>query len=91
MGSCLSKFERKDSKLYYDHTSTQTNQIVYEDGTLQIKPKIKEQKIVNISQWMDVFLIFGSIYLVKHPSESLPLLNGMARVKRGDNMYHGWQ
>lgn len=54
---------------YHDPTSTQTNQTVFEDVTFQIKPKIKEQKIVNISQCMDAFLIFGSIYLVNHPSE----------------------
>lgn len=38
--------------------STQTSQIVYDNGTFQIKQKTKEQQNVNISLLMDVLLIF---------------------------------
>ncbi|XP_062591086.1 uncharacterized protein LOC134252606 [Saccostrea cucullata] len=86
------EFVHLNKLLFHDPTSTPTNQIVFEDGAFQLKPKTKEQKIVNISQWVDAFLIYGSIYLVKHPTEALSLFRYTATIKRGaDNMYQGWQ
>jgi hypothetical protein len=58
--------------LFHDPTSSHQNHVVFEDGAFQVKPKQKEQKISNLSQWIDAFAIFASVYLVKHPSQAIP-------------------
>jgi hypothetical protein len=69
--------------LFHDPTSSHQNHVVFEDGAFQGKPKQKEQKISNLSQWIDAFAIFASVYLVKHPSQAIPLFRYMALIKRG--------
>lgn len=57
--------------------------IVYHDGAIQVKPKYKDETIVSISQWTDAFLIFASIYCVKHSSQAVHLFRYMATIRKG--------
>lgn len=75
--------------LFHDPSSTQQNHIVFEDGVFQVEPKHKKQTISNISQWLDAFAIFASVYLVKYPTEGIPLFRYMALIKRGAEKVKG--
>ena len=63
--------------------------MVFEDGIGQVKPKQKEQKISNFSQWLDAFTIFASVYFVKHPMQAIPMFRYMALIKRGAEKVKG--
>lgn len=86
---CNNQFCNFGSLLFHDPTSTQQNQVVFEDGIFQVKPKQKEQKISNLSQWLDAFAIFASVYLVKHPTQAIPMFRYMALIKRGAEKVKG--
>ena len=86
---CNNQFCNFGALLFHDPTSTQQNQVVFEDGIVQVKPKQKEQKISNLSQWLDAFAIFASVYLVKHPTQAIPIFRYMALIKRGAEKVKG--
>lgn len=72
------------SKLLLQEPFTEMqNQIVFEGGVFQVKPKNKETKITNFSQWMDAFFIYASISLEKHPLQAISLLRYMSTIERG--------
>ena len=47
---CNNQFCNFGALLFHDPNSTQQNQMVFEDGIVQVKPKQKKQKISNLSQ-----------------------------------------
>ena len=86
---CNNPISNFGSPLFHDPTSTQQNQVVFEDGIVQVKPKQKEQNISNLSEWLDAFAIFASIHLVKHPMQAIPMFRYMTLIKRGPERVKG--
>lgn len=56
--------------LHTDPSVEKHHQLVFEDGQIKVKPKSKEKKITNISEWTDAFLILSAIYFKKFPEQT---------------------
>ena len=88
---CNIKFCNQFSLLFHGPTSTQQNKAVFEDSIVQVKPTQNEQKISNLSQWLDAFAIFASVYLVKHPMQAIPMFRYTTLIKSGAEKVKGNQ
>lgn len=77
------EFVHLNKLLLQEPCTEMQNQIVFDGGVFQVKPKNKETKIANFSQWMDAFFIYASIYLEKHPLQAISLFRYMSTIKRG--------
>lgn len=54
---------------------------VSEDGKIEAKPRLLKEKVGNIDQWSDAFLIFGSIYLFRFPDRVQEILKYMSIIR----------
>ena len=60
---------------------------VSDDGKIEAKPRTSKEKIMNIDQWSDAFLIFMSIYLQQFPDKTQQLLKYMSVIRDAARKY----
>nr|XP_034312472.1 uncharacterized protein LOC109619766 isoform X3 [Crassostrea gigas] len=53
------------------------------DGQLIMSPKTNPKKITTVDSWTDAFLIFSSIYLLRHPADIQGILKYMQTIRLG--------
>lgn len=57
------------------------------DGKVEAKPRQTKEKVANIEQWTEAFLIFTSVYLVRFPDKAQELLKYIAVIRDAASKY----
>ena len=60
---------------------------VSSDGKIEARPRTSKEKVMNIDQWSDAFLIFASIYLQQFPNKTQQLLKYMSVIRDASRKY----
>lgn len=59
-------------------------------GQLITKPQKNNEKITNVDQYTDAFLIYMSIYLQQYPSHASQMLKYLKTIRSAARTSHGW-